>query len=96
MLKNIDLTQSKKSYRARKDESGKLVKNIANFGLKKYEKAYVKRNGEYHNFTVQALNDIPPIITDVRIKKALKFIDKFNYEDAAKVLNIYMVRKTWK
>lgn len=89
MLKNIDLCKSKASYMASKDEKGKLIKNVVNFGLKRYEKAYVRRNGEYHNFTVEAVDDISPIITDARIKQASQFIDKFNYGEAAKILCIY-------
>jgi superfamily II DNA or RNA helicase len=89
MLKNVDLSKSKVSYIASRDEKGKLIKNVANFGLKRYEKAYVRRNGEYHNFTVEAIDDIAPIITDAKIKQASQFIDKFNYGEAAKALYIY-------
>lgn len=85
----IDLKKCKKSFMARRDDNGRLFDNVVNYGLKRFEQAYVRRNGEYHNFTVEALDDISPIITDVRVKQALKLLKKFDYTEAAKMLCVY-------
>jgi len=64
-------TFDKKSLVARFDDNGKLIKNIANFGLKKGECAFLSRNGEYHLFGIKAIDNIRPLLTTQRIIKAL-------------------------
>jgi hypothetical protein len=70
------------------DESGEPIDIVSNKGLKRFEKCYVSRNGEYHNFCIEAQEDIPSIITNHHIRKALEFIEKNEIEKAAISINI--------
>ena len=68
----------KKSYIARRDQNNKPHNNVANKGISKNGIAYVNREGEYSGFTIQVLENTKPLLTDIRISKAMKFIDKSN------------------
>lgn len=79
----------KKKQIALKTESGSLVQNVANFGLKKYESAHVERDGEYHGFSIIACEDIPGILTDHKILIVLnKLKQNFDFSLAADILGI--------
>mgnify|MGYP006412549053 CR=1 FL=1 len=85
-LWKLILDQSKPSYKARKTIDGKLVNNVANFGLKKNQIAIVQRNGEYSGFSVKVLEDVVPLFTDYRISKAIKFLSQNKIQEAINVL----------
>ena len=82
------LSNSKKSFQARKDESGKLLNIISNNGLKKNGVAIRTRDGEYTDFSVKVLDDVKPLLTEIRISKVIKMLDENNIQGAIKVLNI--------
>lgn len=82
------LGNSKKSYNARVDENNKPVKNVANFGLPKNGVAVRMGEGEYTNFTVKVLEKVKPLMTNVRVSKAIKFLSKNDIQSAIRVLNL--------
>src|ERR1700753_1612484 len=77
---------SKSSYQA-------LVNNnkpdniIANKGLKEGEIA-IRHGGEYNGFAIRALENIKPVLTNLRIAKAIKLLSKGNIQGAITVLRI--------
>ena len=85
--KNV-LSDTKKSFSARKDIKGKLYRNVANYGLKKGDVAVRDRGADYNGFTIQADEDIKPLLTNVNISKALKFLSEENFQGAIKVMSI--------
>lgn len=87
--KSSVIPKCKDAYRAVVDDNGKLVNNVANYGLRAFEESFVRRNGEYHGLTVEAQEDISPIITNHRISKALDNVKNEDFESAAKTLCIY-------
>lgn len=58
------------------DDSGDPAKIVANYGLVQGERAFVKRQGMYHNFTIEALQRIHPIVTDRHVLESLKIVSK--------------------
>ena len=82
------LSNSKKSFQARKDDSGKLLNIITNNGLKKDGIAIRTRDGEYTDFSVKVLEDVKPLLTEIRISKAIKMLDENNIQGCIKVLNV--------
>lgn len=82
-------SKTKSNFRARIDNNQKLIKNVANFGLSKGQIAVRMGEGEYTGFSVKALEDIKPLITDIRIIRALKFL---NSDDIQSVINILHLR----
>ncbi|QKF94375.1 helicase/uvrB [Fadolivirus algeromassiliense] len=87
-LWQIVLSNSKKSFNAKKDDNGKLYNTIANMGLKKNGIALRARDGEYTDFTVMVLEDVKPLLTDHRISKAIKFLEDNDIQSCIRVLNI--------
>ena len=85
----IDLSKSKAKYITLTDDLLKPLHTICNFGLKKYQRAYMPRNGEYHGFTIEALEDILPTITNLHIENAIKYILNKDYEAASRKISIY-------
>jgi superfamily II DNA or RNA helicase len=81
------LKNAKPSYQASLDEKGKPYKSIANKGLKEGEIA-VRGGSEYANFSIKALEDIKPILTDRRVAKAIKLLSVGNIQGTIKVLRI--------
>lgn len=63
-------------------ENGAPIKIVCNYGLMPGDVAHVKRDGIYHNFTIEALERIYPIVTEDRIldvlKKILRSLKKSN------------------
>ena len=106
LLKKI-YKETKKSFISRKDDQEKPINNVANNGLAKGEQAYVKREGEYHGITVEALEEVKPLLTDFRVHKAVKKLVDGNVQGAASVLHLtkevsregvgvlYQVLKIW-
>ena len=82
------LINSKKSFQARKDDSGKLLNIITNNGLKKDGIAIRTRDGEYTDFSVKVLEDVKPLLTEIRVSKAIKMLDENNIQGCIKVLNV--------
>jgi hypothetical protein len=82
------LTETMKSYQARLDEAGKPYNNVANFGLDIGQISYVRRNGEYHNFRVKALEVIKPLLTHHRIARAVKALSTNDIHTAISILTI--------
>lgn len=87
-LAKLILTDSKKSFKAKKDNNDKLLNNIANNGLNINEIASRTTLGEYSGFTIQALEIIKPLLTDVRVSKIINLLSKSNIKSAINVLNI--------
>lgn len=80
------------NYTARRDEeTGKLYKNITNYGLKCGQSAILLRNGEYFQFGIQAMEDIPPLLTDYTINYILK---KLNENDITSIINYLCLKYT--
>lgn len=84
----MKLDQVKKSFKVRLDEKGKRLNSVANFGLLKNEVAIRSNKGEYSGFSIKALEDIKPLLTDYRIKKAMDFIADGLFDSASKVMYI--------
>jgi hypothetical protein len=78
----------KSGYKARYNEKGELIKNVANLGLTKFGKAEVSRAGEYNGLAVEAMDEIKPILTNNRIIRALTFISEGNMQSAVRVLQL--------
>ena len=87
-LWQLVLTDSKKSFQARKDDSGKLLNNITNNGLKKDGIAIRLRDGEYTDFSIKVLEDVKPLLTELRVSKAIKMLDENLIQGCIRVLNI--------
>lgn len=77
---------TKKSFQSRKDESGKPLRNIANYGLKAGKTAINFKGGEYDGLKIEALIDIPPLLTDFRVIKAIKALKKNDFESCTSLL----------
>lgn len=97
LIKNI-IKNTKKSFKARTivNNSGNevLLKNIANYGLKINQSAIRSSKGEYYGFTIKALEQIKPLLTEIRIIKAIKFLFQNDIQKTIKVLNLdYEVEK---
>lgn len=75
-------------YSTRVDEKGKWIKNVANFGLNPGEMATVARNGEYHGITIEAMERIKPILTNLMIIRAVKHLANDNPPGAAASLHL--------
>lgn len=73
LIKNVE-NKCTSSFLSRKDDKGRLVRNIANFGLPIYGTAILERNGEYKGFSIQVLEEVKPLLTEARISKALKYV----------------------
>ena len=69
-----DLSKCKEKNRYLIDDDLKPLDIVSNVGLKKYEKCYVARNGEYHGFCVEAQEDILSILTNHHIQNAFNYI----------------------
>jgi hypothetical protein len=85
-----DLSKSKKRYYYLLDEDSNPRSIISNKGLKKYQKAYITRDGEYHDFTIEAQVNIPPIMTNHHVQKAFDNLKKNNFDKAALSINVSM------
>lgn len=84
-----DYSKCRSKYATIVDDNGHIIKNISNMGLKKFQQAFVNKNGEYSKFTIEALEDIKPLITHKKIEQAIKFIDvDNNLEQASLTLNV--------
>lgn len=68
LLNGQDITECKVKYRYLTDDSDEPLQIASNYGVKKHEKAYVSRDGEYHGFCVEALEDIPSILTNRHVR----------------------------
>lgn len=84
---NIVEKECKGHYRAKRINN-KLMKNIANFGLKKFMRAEISRGGEYEGLTIEVQNDMPFLITDFRIQSAITYIIKEDFDSASRELNL--------
>lgn len=106
-LYQLVLSNSKKSFQAKKDDNGKQYNTIANNGLKKDCVALRSRDGEYTDFTIKVLEDVKPLLTDIRIARAIKILEENDIQSSIKVLYlenevikhginiIYSVLKLW-
>ena len=84
----MDLTNCAKRYITSYDENNKPWKNIANYGLKPFETAKVMRNGEYHGFEIEAIDDILPIFTTHNIQKAYEYFQNEKMQELINILRI--------
>lgn len=98
---------TKKSYQARITDTGKPHNNVCNYGLEVGDICIRWGEGEYKNFSVMALERIKPLLTDWRVSRAVKFLEKGDVQECLSVLNIkeeaikygigimYEVLRTW-
>ena len=82
------LTNSKKSYQASYDENSVLRNTVANFGLGKNQCCIRTRDGEYTDFSIKTLENIKPLLTNVRVSSAIKFLNENNITSAINKLQI--------
>jgi hypothetical protein len=89
LWKNV-LTNSKKSFMARMDLDNpkKLCENVCNYGLKRGEMAIRHSQGEYTNFTINALELIRPLLTNIVISRAIKYLSEDNISVVIGILHI--------
>ena len=78
----------KSSFRARIDDKGKPIKNIANYGLPVNGIAVRLGKGEYTNFTVKMLEPVRPLLTDYRVMRAISKLDKGEILAAGSILGL--------
>ncbi len=78
---------AKPSYKAILDDKNKPANVVANKGLEEGEIA-VRGGAEYNGFGIRALEYIKPILTNLRISKAIKKLSEGNIQGAIKVLRI--------
>ncbi|AYV84138.1 MAG: DEAD/SNF2-like helicase [Hyperionvirus sp.] len=77
----------KSSFEAHVGGDGKLVNNIANRGMKEGDIA-VRGGKEYTGFSIRALEEIKPLLTDLRVSRAVKFLSKGDIQSGIAVLQI--------
>lgn len=89
ILWKIIRKKSKPSYQTVVDynKNKKPINNVANKGLKEGEIA-VRGAGEYNGFSIKALENIKPLLTDYRVSKAVKLLSQGNIQGASIVLRI--------
>ncbi|AYV78552.1 MAG: DEAD/SNF2-like helicase, partial [Edafosvirus sp.] len=87
LIENIN-TKTQPSLQPRYNDKGKLVRNIANYGLKIYDCAEVERNGEYKGLAIQVLENIKPNLTSARIIDAIKYVTNDDIDNCIRTLNI--------
>jgi superfamily II DNA or RNA helicase len=97
---------TKSSQQATFDDEGKLINNVANYGLQNGQIA-VRGGGEYNGFSIKALEDIKPILTSDRIARAIRHLLSGDVQKSIGVLRltdevyqyglgiIYGVLKVW-
>lgn len=83
-----DLLKCKSKYKYLVNELNEPINIVSNLGLKKYNKAYVSKKGEYYNFCIEAQEDIPSILTNHHIGKAIELINKNRINIAAMTINM--------
>lgn len=88
-IQDVNITNCKVKYRFLIDDDGKPLDIVSNHGLKKYERSYVARNGEYSGFCVEAQESIPSVLTNKHISDALKHLQKGDTDKAASSINMY-------
>jgi hypothetical protein len=87
-LSKIILKNTKPSFKAKTNDNGKPYNIISNKGIKAGQLAIKTKNGEYNGFSVRILEDVKPLLTDIRVSKAVKFIANGDISSAVAVLNI--------
>lgn len=78
---------TKPSYTASIDEDGNLYNDICNKGLEEGQVA-VRNGGEYNGFAIRALEYIRPVLTNLRVSKAVRMLSEGNIQGAIVVLTI--------
>ena len=78
---------AKSGYTARL-EGNKPVKNIANLGIKKGQRAEIRRNGEYNGLVIEALADLRPLLTDFNVNQALTALATDDVDRAVRSLGL--------
>ena len=76
------------SYRAQRDDNGKLTPTVANLGLKAGQLASRGDTGEYAGLTVVAIDPVLPLLTDDRIIRALEYIRDDQLFEASHILQV--------
>ena len=84
------LTSAKPSYRAKRDPKGILLPTIANYGIKKGQTAIRAHGKDYIGFSIQALDDIKPLLTNERVSRGIKFLA---HNDIQSTINVLQLRK---
>ena len=80
-------SNTKASFKSYVDENNKPFNTIANKGLKEGEIA-IRYGAEYSGFSIKALEYIKPILTSLRVSKAVRLLSEGNIQGAIVVLRI--------
>lgn len=78
---------TKPSMRARTEDDGSLENNIANYGMVPGDMA-VRDGAEYNGLTIRATEIIKPILTDLRVIRAIKHLINSDIQNAIGVLRL--------
>jgi len=78
---------TKSSYTASEDENGNLYNDICNKGLEEGQIA-IRNGGEYNGFGIKAVEYIRPVLTNLRVSKAVRMLSEGNVQGAIVVLTI--------
>lgn len=76
------------SFSAQLSKQGIPFPNIQNNGLKKGQCAVRHKNGGYHQFAIRAEEDIPPLLTQIRVVSALEALNRNDIAAAAEWLTV--------
>lgn len=83
-----ELEQTNKKRIIARVNGTKLIKNIANYGIKENECAIVSRNGIYSGLTIQALENYSPILTTANVTTCIKLLLSGDVVSATRELNV--------
>ena len=78
----------KGKYAAQVANGGKLFPNVQNFGLPKGQCAVRHKNGKFHQFAIRAEQDIPPLLTHLRVADAVGALIAGNLTESARLLTV--------
>lgn len=84
----MDFNNCAKRYVSRTDESGRMLKNIANFGLDVGSRAKLTRNGEYYGVEIEAVEYIHRLFTTDTINKIYQSFVSGNTSIAINIASI--------
>ena len=79
---------TKKSFIARLDDTGKPLKNVANYGLQVGSVAKRMGKGEYTDFSVKVLDQVYPLFTNITVLRAIKYLDDGDIMVAGDILGL--------
>lgn len=87
MTLNQQIMAVEGDFRARMD-GGTLQPLVANVGLKRGQRAFRHKKGEYYRFTVRALEEIKPLLVHTRVAQAETELGAGRFHAAAETLGV--------